>query len=150
MNTCIIILVVSLFIILLVLMTRNTGGRDNFISNGSGQMGQQCKIDEDCPRDNFCYMGQCWGYWRGQNMPWSTCRNPYCGSSDPNMNCSAHKGKCLPYCKCEIHRTAGGSLNTDCFPKCGVACLNNDSCPPGCPACINGTCQAPQPQLPVL
>ena len=146
MNTC--ILLFGLVILLLVIVILNRRNLDTFISNN--KMGQECKIDEDCPGDNFCYMGQCWGYWRGQNMPWSTCRNPYCGSSDPNLNCSAHRGACLPYCKCEIQRQAGGSMNTSCMPKCGNACLNNDSCPPGCPACINGTCQAPGPQLPVF
>jgi len=102
-----------------------------------------CKIDEDCGQGNFCYMGQCWGYWKGYSMPWSNCRNPYCGSSDPNVSCSADQGKCLPYCKCQLNRGLGTSITMDCFPKCGAPCLSNDDCPPGCPACSHGLCSAP-------
>lgn len=105
-------------------------------------IGKTCNIDEDCP-NGFCYMNQCWGYWKGYPMPWSTCRNPYCGSTSPNVTCSSSQGKCMPYCKCQLNRRLGGSIDLDCFPKCGKPCLYNDQCPPGCPACKNGICSAP-------
>ena len=106
---------------------------------------QTCKIDEDCAPGDFCYFGRCWGYWRGQEMPWSTCKNPYCGSVDPAITCSAATENCLPYCKCQVHRKAGGSIAGACFPKCGAPCTTNDECPQGCPECKDGTCQAPTP-----
>jgi hypothetical protein len=110
-------------------------------------MGKPCKKDEDCSSGDFCYMGQCWGYWKGYPMPWSTCRNPYCGSTDPYASCSATQGKCTPYCKCQLNRRLGGSINVDCFPKCGSPCLTNDNCPPGCPQCSFGVCSAPHSPL---
>ena len=113
------------------------------------KMGSPCKIDEDCP-NGFCYMGQCWGYWKGYPMPWSTCRNPYCGSTSAYASCSASEGKCMPYCKCQLNRRLGGSIDLDCFPKCGKPCLSNDECPPGCPACSHGICSSPNIEKPVL
>lgn len=119
--------------------------RDDFTVQGS-----PCIRDEECEGDSFCYMGQCWGYWKGFPMPWSTCRNPYCGSTDPYAKCDASQGACLPYCKCTLNRRPGGSINADCFPKCGTPCMNNDECPPGCPACSYGVCSAPNQYKPVL
>lgn len=113
------------------------------------EMGSPCKIDEDC-HNGFCYMGQCWGYWKGYPMPWSTCRNPYCGSTSAYASCSASQGKCMPYCKCKLNRRLGGSINLDCFPKCGKPCLSNDECPAGCPACSHGICSAPNVEKPVF
>lgn len=130
-----------------VLLYMNRRGTDNFTPK---KMGSPCKIDEDCGGDSFCYMGQCWGYWKGYPMPWSTCRNPYCGSIDPYATCNAAQGKCSPYCKCTKNRRAGGSISSDCFPKCGQPCMNNDECPPGCPACSYGVCSAPNQYQPVL
>ncbi len=113
-------------------------------------MGHPCKKDEDCGSGDFCYMGQCWGYWKGYPMPWSTCRNPYCGSTDPYAKCDASQGACIPYCKCTLNRRPGGSIDKDCFPKCGNPCMNNDECPPGCPACSHGVCSAPNQYQAVL
>jgi len=107
--------------------------------------GNDCKIDEDCGPDNFCYMGKCWGYWKGFNMPWSTCRNPYCQSTDPGITCSIDASKCLPYCKCVPTPQAGGSMKSECMPTCGAPCTVNDDCPAGCPMCSHGICSAPTP-----
>ncbi len=129
----------------------NRRTRDNFaIKKKQCVMGSPCKIDEDCGGDSFCYMGQCWGYWKGFPMPWSTCRNPYCSSTDPYATCDAAQGKCSPYCKCTKNRRPGGSIASDCFPTCGKPCAGNDECPPGCPACSYGVCSAPNQYQPVL
>lgn len=137
-----------LSIIILIIVYFCLSKKDNFVIDNV--MGQPCAIDEDCSGDNFCYMGQCWGYWKGYPMPWSTCRNPYCGSTDPYAKCGATQGKCSPYCKCELNRRPGGSIDMDCFPKCGSPCSSNDNCPPGCPACVKGVCSAPQRGSPVM
>jgi hypothetical protein len=136
-----------LAVLVLVMLYRRNATRDGFVGAAATS---SCKIDEDCAGDNFCYMGRCWGYWRGHPMPWSNCRNPYCGSKEPSASCEASQGQCLPYCKCTLNRRLGGSIASDCFPKCGNACLSNDDCPPGCPACSHGVCSAPNPDTPVL
>lgn len=141
-----ILLLIGIVIVMCLMLCTRKG--DQF-TVGKG-MGSPCKIDENCPGDSFCYMGQCWGYWKGYPMPWSTCRNPYCGSTDPYASCDATQGKCTPYCKCTRNRRLGGSINADCFPKCGKPCMNNDECPPGCPACAHGICSAPNQPEPVL
>ena len=134
--------------VVVALLWYNSRGRDNFAAKTV--MGSPCKIDEDCGGDSFCYMGQCWGYWKGYPMPWSTCRNPYCASIDPYATCNASQGKCSPYCKCTKNRRPGGSIASDCFPKCGSPCMTNDECPPGCPTCSYGVCSAPNQYKPVL
>lgn len=145
-----ILIVTSVTIGLIILfMLLKKSGTDNFEVRQK-TFGQPCKIDEDCGDGDFCYMGQCWGYWKGYPMPWSTCRNPYCTSVDPSASCNATQGKCSPYCKCTMNRRLGGSISADCFPTCGKPCLSNDNCPPGCPACSHGICSAPNKPTPVL
>lgn len=133
--------VIFALLIFIVFLRFGVGSIDNF--HVKKVMGSPCKIDSDCGNDEFCYMGQCWGYWRGVNMPWSTCRNPYCGSNSKGLSCAAAQGKCSPYCKCQLNRRLGTTIDMNCFPKCGSPCLNNDECPAGCPVCRHGLCSAP-------
>lgn len=121
--------------------------RDGF--QATAEIKNACTRDEECGNGDFCYMGTCWGYWKGYPMPWSNCRNPYCTSTDPYASCAASEGKCTPYCKCTMNRRLGGSIAADCFPKCGKPCLTNDDCPSGCPACSYGVCSAPNQYSPV-
>ena len=146
----IIICVLLVIAVLLLLWANNKAVKDTFIVDKQAIMGKPCNIDEDCGQGNFCYNSQCWSYWKGVPMPWSTCRNPYCGSTLPYADCSASQGQCSPYCKCELNRGLGTSIQKDCFPKCGNVCMNNDNCPPGCPACVHGVCSAPNQYKPVL
>lgn len=139
-NNYLVVIGISILIVLFLWLFVFNHSKDSFKATGSS-----CKIDENCPPGEFCYMGQCWGYWKDVNMPWSTCRNPYCGSTEPTASCGKSQGKCLPYCKCQLNRQLGGSLSLDCFPKCGHPCLNNDQCPPGCPQCKHGVCSSPEP-----
>lgn len=156
-NKCFLITFGVLAVIILVMLF-NKKGMDYFTVNANGQVpkvvGGNCKIDEDCPAGEFCYMGKCWGYWNGVAMPWSTCRNPYCGCSEPGCNCGASDkpgdGTCLPYCKCRLNRRPGGTIAKNCFPACGNTCLSNDDCPPGCPACRHGICSAPEACDPIF
>jgi hypothetical protein len=136
-------------IVILVLWKTQSLENMNIALNKKLIMGKPCNIDEDCGNGNFCYMGQCWGYWKGVPMPWSTCRNPYCGSGDPTISCNANPGQCLPYCKCQLRRGLGTTIEMDCLPKCGSPCTTNDECPPGCPACSHGICSAPNKDRPL-
>lgn len=140
-NTIVVVIVITV-VILLIAKRRN----DNFTISDPNT-GKECTIDEDCGgNSNFCYMGRCWRYWNGQPMPWSTCRNPYCTNSNPEMGCSASPGKCSPYCKCKLNRRLGTTIGENCFPKCGTPCSSNSDCPDGCPACSYGVCSSPNPQ----
>jgi len=144
------VVVIIIIVALILYFVGTSKGSDNFVSIGKKVDGS-CKIDEDCPQGEFCYMGKCWGYWRGNAMPWSTCRNPYCGCTEPGCDCDATgQGGCLPYCKCTLNRRPGGSISKNCFPKCGTACLSNDDCPPGCPQCNHGICSAPEACKPIF
>jgi hypothetical protein len=108
-------------------------------------LGKNCQIDTDCGQGNFCYNGKCWSFWPGINMPWSSCRAPYCGSTDPNLKCHAAGGNgCIsPYCKCQVVTQPGGSLAMEPIPACGSICLTNSDCPQGCPECSRGVCSVP-------
>lgn len=140
-----------LALVFLCFLWTNKTGKDNFNVNNT-----QCKIDEDCSGDNFCYMGRCWGYWKGYPMPWSTCRNPYCGSTkgpSSGTTCDASPDgvgiPCLPYCKCKSVRGLGTTIQANCFPMCGNPCISNDDCPPGCPQCSHGRCSSPSKNIPI-
>jgi hypothetical protein len=148
MDEWIYLLIIIIVVVVLVLALNRK--QDGFQGPQNCNMQVECKIDENCPGDQFCYMGRCWRYWQGHPMPWSTCRNPYCGSTDPYASCAASPGKCSPYCKCKMNRRPGGSLDKDCFPSCGQVCLRNEECPKGCPACVHGICSAPQQDEPIL
>jgi len=145
-STVCIFFIIALLFISYLLCSQNKS--DGFIVSFNDQpLFGECKIDEDCPSGEFCYMGRCWRYWKGNAMPWSTCRSPFCGCSEPGCNCSPTQNPgnntCLPYCKCELNRRPGGTISQNCFPKCGAPCLNNDDCPAGCPECSHGICSAP-------
>ncbi len=148
-NRCLFIGILATIVIVALWWYNDKVSKDQFTAPKKCIMGKPCEKDEECGQDNFCYMGQCWGYWKGYPMPWSTCRNPYCGSTDPYADCSVSQGSCLPYCKCTLNRRPGGSIAKDCFPKCGKPCTGNDECPPGCPQCSYGTCSAPEKYNPV-
>jgi hypothetical protein len=146
-NTCL-FLCGLLILVIVGLWISNRTNTDTF--NIRKDMGKPCNIDSDCGNGDFCYFGQCWGYWKGYPMPWNNCKNPYCTSIDTNLTCGADNGKCSPYCKCIPNRRPGGSINGDCFPSCGGVCLTNDDCPPGCPQCSNGVCSPPASNTPVF
>ena len=152
-NYCLFIggIVVAVIVFIWLANNKQTQHKDSFTLDKTPVVikSEQCRIDSDCPGDNFCYYGKCWGYWKGYNMPWSTCKNPYCTAvQDPltganNISCGSSSSQCLPYCKCKLNRRPGGTLGMQCFPKCGDACVSNDECPPGCPMCKYGKCSAP-------
>ena len=141
------IIIASIVILIIIAYFSIRMGNDYFTISDPA-VGKECSIDEDCGgNSNFCYMGRCWRYWNGQPMPWSTCRNPYCTSSDPSTGCSASTAFCNPYCKCKLNRRLGTTIGENCFPKCGTPCSSNNECPAGCPACSYGICSSPNPQM---
>lgn len=134
----IVIIVVAVF--LGVWWIKNQTKYDNFTTSPA-VIGHPCRCNNDCNPGEFCYMGQCWGYWKGNPMPWSTCHNPYADNN--STDCSNGQCNCLPYCKCEFNRRLGHTIGLNCFPKCGAPCSDDGDCPPGCPSCTHGICSAP-------